>query len=895
MTASQSKPWIPYLVAFAIALLVIGAGLGRFGIWQPSELRVADMAREDASARESQVRPPLQLALVRAGFRALGPTEQGGRLPTALLAIAATVALAVAVGRASDARAGAFVGIAYATMPLVFMNARQMFGGGVAQSCFTLFLSAALFVLWGRPPPGVQDDPLAATEEKSRVAGTGASLWQYGRWALLAVFALAVLGAGWMLGVVPVLLGVGLAVLVRWRDESGTRRIVGVAFALVGAVVGVFALRAAISPAEAYSALTGMGGEVRAPSQLPTWEAFIEHIGHGIFPWTGIVAFGLVRLLTPPAMSGQPVGITGEVVSEQAAWRESGLRLAALLTAVVAFGLQSFHLQQFGMSPFIAAAPLAIAAGLAVRDAEREAAPWRIITAGATFVTVMMMRDYLQFPKTSYAALGLPDGGPPFPSGFTGTVRDWLQAHRAGAVGAIFKGTAPGEVYFVLEAVLFILIALSALFQGAGPVKAFGLARPFSWLGDVERQSREELAKESADRGALGWTRYLSGVGLLSHLRVILGALALALMVPFGLAGLLARGLTTPVRMAFFGIAAAPLAVLVATYAVLLLWGLFARLGEPAGSVMRLLGTRVAFVPVAAVTVALVMTQMFVPALSEHLSPRGVWAVIGQVRRNGEPVARYGGNQNDRATRYYANFDVTDIANESEAVAWLRQREPRHFMIAGADVFPSLNRAYRASFPQGERENVPVIDATNSNLYVAASDAGGRGSRNPLDAVVMSRDTRTRPRGDNWHPHGRQENGRFVAEPARFDDAIEYLGYNLDSNGMSYVPVGGSFKITYHFRVLQETRSNHQVFVHVDGQCPRINGDHEPAGGQYPVRHWLAGDIIHDEQRITIPGYCRAGTYSVFIGFFQGDSRMRVTGGDHDRENRVVAARIVVR
>jgi hypothetical protein len=325
------------------------------------------------------------------------------------------------------------------------------------------------------------------------------------------------------------------------------------------------------------------------------------------------------------------------------------------------------------------------------------------------------------------------------------------------------------------------------------------------------------------------------------------------------------------------------------------LWNLFAWLGRPGSVPMRALGTRVAFVPLAAVLVALVMTQLFVPALSEHLSPRGVWAVIRQVRREGEPVARYGGNQNDRATRYYANFDVRDIYTEGEAVNWLRQRTPRHFMIVGADVFPALNRAYRATFPEGERQNVPVIDATNSNLYVAASDAGDRGSRNPLDAVVMSRDTNNRGGADHWHAHGRWEGGRLVPEPARFDDAIEYLGYNLDSGGMSYVPVGGSFKITYHFRVLREIMSSHQIFVHVDGQCPRINGDHEPAGGRYPVRYWLPGDFIHDEQRLTIPGYCRAGTYYVYIGFFQGDDRMRVTGGDHDRENRVVAARIVVR
>lgn len=898
MSALQFKSWHSYLVTLAVAIVVIGTGLGRFGIWQPSEIRVADAARDAGGSREPLGRPPLQIALVRWGFRHLGPTERGGRLPTAVLAIVATLALALAVSSASDARTGVFVGVAYSTMPLVFMNARQMFGAGVAQSTFTLFLAAAIGVVWGRPPPGIIDDPATLAVREDRHHGTASVvskvLWQYGRWVLLATVVLPVLGAGWMLGVVPVLLGVGVAVLLRWRDETVARRVAGVLFTGVGAVLAAMCARAAIAPVEGYSALTGVGSDARGPVQLPTFEALIEHIGHGIFPWTGIVAFGVVRLLFPPPMVGSTEALAP--VDEPSAWRESGMRLGAFITLVTAYGLQSFHLQQFGWSPFIAAAPLAIAAGVLLRDAEREGVQYRLVTAGATFITLIVLRDYLLFPKTSYAALGLPDGGPAFPSGFTGTLRDWFKAQGAsGAVGAIFRGSAPGEVYFVLEALLFIVIALSALFQGAGSVRPFALSRPLTWLVDVERMARAELAADPPSLGRFGWLRHVTGMGILSHLRIWLLSCSVALMAVFGLAGWFGTTLITPVRIAFLALAALPLVVIGSVYAVLLLWNLFAVAGEPGRGLMRVLGTRLAYVPLATVLVAVVIAQLFVPALSEHLSPRGAWAVIRQLRREGEPVARYGGYQSDRASRYYADFEVVDIFSESEAVQWLRQTRPRHYLLVSADVFPSLNRAYRASLPPGQRRNIPVIDATNSNLYVAASDAGDRGSRNPLDAVVMSRDTLTRRGVDHWHPHGRWEGGRFIEEPARFDDAIEFLGYNLDSGGMSYVPVGGSFKIKYHFRVLREVMGNYQIFVHVDGQCPRINGDHEPAGGRYPVRYWLPGDYIHDEHRITIPGYCRAGTYYVFMGFFQGDDRMRVTGGEHDRENRVIAARIVVR
>lgn len=878
-SASHKRSWTAYIVVFVVALTILASGLGRFGIWQPAELRIADLARGEGPAREAQSRPPLQIAAVRVGFNRLGATEVGGRLPTALFAVAATMALALAVAAASDARTGAFVGITYATMPLVFMNARQMFGGGVAQSAFTLLFAAIIYVFWGRPPPGVADDSPGGSGTSQ--GGLVAALWHYGRWLLLALVPLAIAAAGAMLGVVPVLLGASLAALLRWRYESRSSRIAGALLALVGVVTGYLCFRAAVAPHEGYDALTGVAGGPNPPRPLPTYETYIEQIGHGLFPWTGIAAFGVVRLLFAPPTQGLDKAASPVTIAE--AWRESGMRLAAFVTLCVAFGVQSFHLQQFGLSPFIAVAPLAVATGVALRDAEREQAPWRLVVAGATFFTVIVVRDYMLFPKSSYAALGLPEGGPAFPTGFTTPLKD---------LGRVQTPTA--EVYFLAWALIFIGLGLSPLFQGAGHVKSFAWKRPFTWIREIEDQARAELEREPPLLPAwLNWARPLLPTAILANLSSWLLLFAATVMVVFGFSAAFSPTLTTQVRNAFVGIAAIPLIVVLATYFVLALWNFYAWAGDPDRVWVQWLGSRVAFVPLAAFLAAVISTHYFVPALSEHLSPRGVWSVIRTVRRSNEPVARYGGNQNDRATRYYADFEPVDLHSESEAVEWLRQREPRHYMVVGADVFPSLNRSFRRAQPEGQRHNVPVIDATNSNLYVAASDLGSRPSRNPLDPFVMSVDRDNT--GRLWHPHGRHIDGHFVPEPARFDDAIEYLGFNLDSNNMSYVPLGGSFKLTLHFRVLREVYGDHQIFIHVDGPCPRINGDHPPVGGRYPVRYWLPGDYIHDEFRVSIPSYCRAGRYYVYMGFFQGDDRMRVSGGEHDRENRVVAAVVNVR
>ncbi len=878
--AKTNSSWQEYGVVLATALLVIVAGLGSFGFWEGAELRMAGIARGDAAGEIA--RPALQTALPRWGFRTLGGSEAGGRLPGALYALAATLMLAMAVGRVADARAGMWTGIVYATMPLVFMNARQLFGGGIAQSSFTLGLSGAMIALWARPPPGRE------------------AMWNTGRWVLLALVLLGAPGAGWMLGVVPVLLGVGIAALLRWRHEVVSNRAVGLVLAIAGLVLAIACGISATRPVEAFNSLVGAAPDMRGPATLPTYETFIEHIGHGLFPWTGIVAFAVVRLLVAPPIKGaREIGPQGEGVDEPDAWRESGVRIAAFVAMVLAFGLQSFHTQLFGMTPFIAVAPLAVAAGLALRDAEREAQPWRLITAGATFFTVLMMRDYLLFPKSSYSALGLAEGGPAFPTGATSS----LGAAFHGGLGSFFSARAMSEMYFVVEAALFIVIALSALFQGAGVVKPIPWARPFTWIGEVEHAASAQMNDEVAS-GKVGWLHRVSGLGLLAHLRILLGGFAAILMLVFGPIAAFAR-LVTPARVAFSIFAALPIAIVVATYAVVILWNVFAWLGATDKPVGRVLGSRIAYVPIAGFLIAVIIAHLFVPALSRHLSPRDVWLATAHERHGDEPVARFGTPPNDPAPGFYTRFEVRPLPSEREAVDWLLNRSPRHLLVAstGADVFPPLNRSYRRSFPQGERQNIPVLDATNSNLFLATSDLGDRPSRNPLDRIVMTTDSLT-SRADRYRVHGVPEGGNGPASPARLDDAIEYVGFNIEGEMVNapgsrfeipVVPVGGAFTITYHFHSLREVAGNYQMFIHVDGQCPRVNGDHDPAEGKYPVRFWLPGDYVHDVHGLRIPGYCRPGRYQVFMGFFQGDNRMHVNGGDHDRENRIVAATLDVR
>ena len=65
MNRSSSDRMVAYLVALTAAVLVVLFGLDRFGIWQPHEIRVAELARElNASGVVNLDRPPAAIRAV---------------------------------------------------------------------------------------------------------------------------------------------------------------------------------------------------------------------------------------------------------------------------------------------------------------------------------------------------------------------------------------------------------------------------------------------------------------------------------------------------------------------------------------------------------------------------------------------------------------------------------------------------------------------------------------------------------------------------------------------------------------------------------------------------------------------------------------------------------------
>jgi hypothetical protein len=223
--------------------------------------------------------------------------------------------------------------------------------------------------------------------------------------------------------------------------------------------------------------------------------------------------------------------------------------------------------------------------------------------------------------------------------------------------------------------------------------------------------------------------------------------------------------------------------------------------------------------------------------------------------------------------RAYTDDPVLELASVDEASRVLAAPEPRWLVFRPSDL-SALERAYR---PLTGR-HLPVVERSSRGAWLASNAPLTRTNLNPLAAAVLSAPPRI------THP-----------AYARFENGIEFLGYDLDLPHTRYVGPGESFVVTWYFRATRAALGEWKPFVHIDRASSRINGDHDPVDGWYPVRLWEAGDVIVDRQPLKVPSTFPTGPYTMYLGFFHGESRLRIVEGQRDKENRLIAGTLAIR
>jgi hypothetical protein len=200
----------------------------------------------------------------------------------------------------------------------------------------------------------------------------------------------------------------------------------------------------------------------------------------------------------------------------------------------------------------------------------------------------------------------------------------------------------------------------------------------------------------------------------------------------------------------------------------------------------------------------------------------------------------------------------------------------RRWLVVKADDLPKLNSLYRKKVGK----NLPVVDGRSSQILLASNQLGGA-------------------RNESWIPSMVLDEPPKLSRPldAMFEDQLEVLGWEVtDAAGKPVASVipQTTFRLRTYFRVHRLIGGNWKMFIHIDGFQRRYNGDHAVLEGRYPMSLWQPGDIVVDDYPIQLEANFTPGDYTVYFGFFSGESRFKVTRGP-EQEDRIVAGALRVR
>ncbi|MBC7172876.1 MAG: glycosyltransferase family 39 protein, partial [Polyangiaceae bacterium] len=343
MTAKNRIDALVSAFALLAATALLLVGLSAYGIWDPWELDVIELARAGNLSS-----PPLRDLLLQASLRGLGVSEWSGRLPTAMGGLLVVLFVFLLGRRSGGSRVGAYGALVAATTPLLLFNARTLIGHAIpmaAQAGLGLALYSAVF-------PGRTDADAPFTS----ATGPRRTTFVTAGWLVLASgFTLAsIASAGLLVGVLPPLLAVSVLALLDGRPSLGSRdaRDVSASVAILASVVAASGVGLAIyGDAAGYSAITGGSASGR---ETGSFEALLETVLHGFAPWSALLLLGLAHAIEPRVEAEGP----GAASTLEGARHR--LSLFGVLWAAGGYAAAALYDARYGSGAFLPVAALAI-------------------------------------------------------------------------------------------------------------------------------------------------------------------------------------------------------------------------------------------------------------------------------------------------------------------------------------------------------------------------------------------------------------------------------------------------------------------------------------------------------------------------------------------------------
>ncbi len=505
------------------------------------------------------------------------------------------------------------------------------------------------------------------------------------------------------------------------------------------------------------------------------------------------------------------------------------VRAMLIVGSSLCFAAFAMMAPRVGHIPFAGVALLAGIAALAIRDYERGAPASRALGLGVVTFLALFYRDFTQWPDKGLSPFGV-----------------------TAAFPETFK--QPAAHLILASAVLFGVFAFASWLERDKPgQKSFDLAEYKNFLQHVRTASAGNLMFVLVVlEAALVGFAVLVYVGMKAHWKQILT-------------------MSSNVRIAAINLWwVLPIAVLVVVYAAYAFRDL-CRIAFPAARVSRASATLMG-----GALAGSLLAFSYYPRLATQLSPKQVFDSYAKHHKNGERLALLG--VNSRTATYYSGGDVQTFSDPDSAFRWLAEPGDRKWLALRTDDLAKINSLWRGRIRPPA--NLPVLDGRSGQIILASSSLlPSETSENPFDKVVL-------PQKPNpSHPLDVDLQGQLLA-----------LGWDvtdMSGNPMQHVTAGKKYRMKTYYQVTGKVSGEWEMFIHIDGHQRRFNGDHKVLDAKYPMALWQVGDFIVDDYEFALEPNFTPGSYTLYYGFFIGDSRLKVTRGKH-HEDRIEAGAILV-
>lgn len=276
-----------------------------------------------------------------------------------------------------------------------------------------------------------------------------------------------------------------------------------------------------------------------------------------------------------------------------------------------------------------------------------------------------------------------------------------------------------------------------------------------------------------------------------------------------------------------------------------------------------------------------------IPEVTNHFSQKGIIDTYEELAGDDATLYTAGIRANDNS--YYMSGQLTEPLERIEDIRGLFcGAEERLFVIV---PFERLAEAhYHVRHAEGGRrgEVEPREDcAEGGELFVI----DGRSSRYVLlsNRLLAGEEDQSAVGANVFAPDALPEHVQEPAEAVTVDDRLRLVAVDLSPRELD----SGDLVVAAYWEVLDRPTSNFEVFIHGDFGGNRLNGDHDPVNGLFPMRWWVPGEVVRDEFVIDVSSADKAGEYTMWYGFFRGDDRLEVSPARGD--NRINLGTVVVR